>query len=213
MEPKEIYDACMAGADMPGSPEENVERTGVLLAEADATWTRLKNAGEPTGEAIHALLVAALFHCSALEQVSMTADALSTRLVALCSSMVDGSEEPAVDHIRLAHWVFSFNDMMAALSQVPGIDPAANEQDADHIKHVTGYIASMISHCYDRSVNTGADSELLGDAGSMLKMLHAVVEKPLVDVNGTMVDPGVDALPLMADLMGRLRALGVFIAD
>lgn len=212
MKPDELCAAAAEAAGNSASVEEAINRTGALLAEADAAWSSLKNANQPTAAALNALLVTSIWHCAALAAGAMAVDSLSTRLVALYASELDRVDEAAVNHARLAHWTMAFNDLMNAARETR-LNPQADAAVAEHLRLVSTYIASMLSHYLGKADAATCEPDLLADARRVLGALARVVQSPLVDVNGAEVDPSADALPLMADLLGRCRALGIFVAN
>lgn len=193
----------VAGLIGSGSVEEAVNRSGELLAMVDAEWTRRFNSGDRSDASLERLAAAAFLHVNALEAAGEAASALSTAVVALYVTVIDRSECQAVDRGRLMLWhkaLTVFDALACAMD--------ADDFTRPHVEAIGRYMASMTYALYKRLAPSGWQP--LGEVYATLRPLvdAGVVSWPSVDVNGVAVDP-CDAAPLMADLAGRLRALGL----
>ncbi len=186
-----------------GETADAVRLSGELLARADSAWTEARNAELPTTAPIKALLAAAAAHIAALAAAGEPAEAYSTALMVIYMAEIDGS--PGIDAgvmsiyqsaiATLIHWM-NANRQLAASPEI-----------RNHASTMTRYLASMLYFLYNNVKADTPECKDLPDVYECLRDILGLVQSPVIDVCGEAIDPA-NPEPLLADLLGRARAIG-----
>lgn len=189
-----------------GMVEEAVRLSGETLAAADKLWTVAFNGQRDSATELDVLLQAAYAHIESLAVAGETDQAFSTCLVTLYASVLDRSDSVSLTRGRLTLWVLCMQLFQQLLHRLD----ASDADTVEHVRIVTGYVASMLYASYSKARDVGIEGPMMEDAYVMLDRLRGVIQTPCVTVDGDCVIPAGDARPLMADLTGRCRAIGIF---
>lgn len=194
-------------------PDYGIRRTGELLADADSEYFgELARLGEDSDEIpkeqIKKILLASSFHCLLLSQNGHVKESLSTRLMTLITTLIAAPGNREIDALTLSHFFFMFREIVASLPYL-GLNPEENPEDAEHLEKILSYVASVMAFYHNLLKTNGEKSEIMDDVERLLGSLSNIIQKPTIDVNGSKVDPSEDLPELMADLAGRMIAVGL----
>lgn len=193
-----------------GDVTEALRVSGEALARADSIWRNAFNATETdTKIELDTLLQAGYSHVEALIAAEEWIEAFSLSLILLYCPAIDGCRMMSIDRGCMVLWVRSLEILQLLLNEFPQEDDAVRE----HVTKIVTYEVSMLYFVYNRLMEQAENGEIMTDAYELLRQYSFAVNTPEINVNGVMVKPDEDYRPVMADLMGRSRALGIFKVD
>ena len=187
-----------------------VNISGEALAEADGEYAKLKNRGQNTDMELEYFGLMAGFHCMSLLYASEVKMLLNTSLVCMYQIENDGYKDIDIDESLMvisatalaAHTVFCLSTEQ--------FEP--DDEVKEHCLTMGRYIASYCYYLYNKVNKELPDSTftefvypILNDAMNLFK-----IDTPTIEVCGKQINPAEDRMEIMADLLGRARALGFF---
>lgn len=192
-----------------GRVEDAVALSGEELAVADTRWRQAYNSGDDIVPATDNLLQAAFSHIECLEAAALPLVAYSTTLVVLYASTLGNADSKSISNGRLILWLKACRLLENLIDNLPAIDESGQE----HIRAIICYQLSMLYVTYRKCHEHGVEGMVMTDAYQMLDAMRNIVRYPTVSINGTAVNIDNEAQPLMADLLGRARAIGLFSVE
>lgn len=181
--------------------------SGEALARADSRWRQSINAKSDTSETeLNTLLQTGYTHSESLIAAGEWREAYSLALILLYCTAIDKSRTMSIDRGCLVLWLRTLDSLNELTSNMPKDDLVITE----HVTTIISYIVSMVYVVYNRLLKANDVNPVMVDAFETLRQYSFAVKTPFIDVAGDRVDPIIDFLPIMADLIGRSRALGIF---
>ena len=191
-----------------GAREDAVLLSGEALALAYEQWATKINPKENSLEQINVMAIAASCHCGSLAAIGNFHDAYATAVGAILQISVDPNNSDNINQSLLSIYTTA---VFALLNELASLVPDDNTRA--HINCITRYLGSMLYHFYNLIGNKHPDSPYLEAAHEALSIMqnYTNIESPVITVLNEQIDP-TSSQPLIGDLVGRSRALGL-LAD
>ncbi len=196
-----------------GEFNEAVRLTGEALAISDAQWTSLVNAHLPAVDALCASNRIGALHAEALFMAGAVDTCFSTSMLMLMrsgGSLTDSLQvQESVLNIPL-YAILSLNKFMERCQASGALDDFLS----DHATAIMILLASMLYSLYAKIGEADpAFTGLYDLRGSLSDMIAGdLVRKGDININGKVINSD-DYLAIMGDVIGRARAIGLFVIE
>lgn len=191
-----------------GAIEDAVLLSGEALACAYEQWAAKINHKENSLEQINVMAIASSCHCGSLAAMGNFHDAYATAIGAILQISVDPNHSDNIDQSLLSIYTTA---VFALLNKISTLTP--DDDTRTHIDCITRYLSSMLYYYYNLIGNKCPDSPYLEAAYEALSIMqnYTKIESPVISVLDEQISP-TSPQPLIGDLVGRSRALGL-LAD
>lgn len=190
-----------------GHPAEAVNPSGEGLAMCDSIWTRELRCGRvPEPELTVMLARCGISHCRALSGAGMCSLAFSTSTMILFQISAAGCYGVLPLSLRMELIFLAYTGVIRLVQDG---NTGEDEFVREHVGHIICYLYSMLYATYREAEFTRVPEGLLKAVYLTLKEGKEEIPCmwPTATVNGESADYS-DPRPILADLLGRARAVG-----
>lgn len=191
-----------------GNTTEAVNRSGEMLATADAIWQKEMKSGKISVDTVERLAETAVVHVRALVASNEPTMATATAIAVLTQLSLESYNDINLDLARLE---LLNNAINALAAHIVRYETDARPDIIDHYTNILRYLLSLIYALYNRVNRLSPECHILPSVYLTLKQFtgeNVPVDTPMIKVNGKDVDP-MAPTEIYADMLGRLNALGI----
>lgn len=206
---EKVYNALIDG----GNFNEAVSFTGEVLAKSDACWTSLVNEHHPAINALCESNRIGALHAEALLLAGAVDACFSTSLLLLMRSANPLTDILSVQESALNIPLYSIMALSRFMEQQQ-LSGSIDEFLSDHATAIMLLLASLQYSLYQKVRNADPSFVGLYDLRDNLSAMIArdLVREGDININGKVINSG-DYPAIIGDVIGRARAIGLFVVD